>query len=75
MEAIDAKVVRRESSEILWIFRGPYLTIWMRLIFKEFLRSTRFLRQPARDLPAEAFQSFSATSKEKEIATPWKQEQ
>jgi hypothetical protein len=48
----------------------------MRSIFKEFLRSTRFLRQPARNLPAEeAFQSFSATSKKKEFATPWKQEQ
>jgi CspA family cold shock protein len=33
----------------------------------EFLRSTQFLRQPARDLPAEeAFQSLSATSKKKE---------
>jgi hypothetical protein len=76
LEAIDAKVVRRSSSEILWIFRGLSFTIWMRLILREFLRSTRFLRQPARDLPAEeAFQSLSATSKKKEFAPPWKQEQ
>jgi CspA family cold shock protein len=33
----------------------------------EFLRSIQFLRQPARDLPAEeTFQSFSATSQKKE---------
>jgi hypothetical protein len=39
-------------------------------------RSTQFLRLPARDLPAEEpFQSFSATSRQRNIATPWKQEQ
>jgi hypothetical protein len=46
------------------------------LDFIEFFRSIQFLRQPARDLPAEeTFQSFSATSQKKEFATPWKQEQ
>jgi hypothetical protein len=43
---------------------------------EEFFRSIQFLRQPARDLPAEeAFQSFSATSTKRNKAPPWKQEQ